>query len=227
MTTVIAFAGEQFSGKSTAAKYIAKKYGAKIYSFATKLKQMCDEFIRHFTSLHGPESVYLVLGDEKKPYDASALYDEKWKEAWLCLAINSTDCLKLFTLRWFMRIVGTEMGRNYLGKDLWYVQTFKQIQADGAKLAVIDDCRFPNEAEWLHSMGAATIKLTRDDLPPATEGHESEMGISMINPEHIAATVSSHPSPEAEHLISELEEALAKVVSERPEIRRALNVGRI
>lgn len=61
-----------------------------------------------------------------------------------------------------MQKFGTEACRQNLRDDIWVKSVEKRIS--GAKDAnwVITDCRFPNEADFVHSVGGFMIMLDRD-----------------------------------------------------------------
>lgn len=60
------------------------------------------------------------------------------------------------TPRHAMQTLGTEWGRDCMGKDFW-VNIWKERAATG--LIVVDDCRFANEANAVRSMGGVVIRL--------------------------------------------------------------------
>jgi hypothetical protein len=82
--------------------------------------------------------------------------------------------------RQFMQWLGTDLGRNMIGKDVWtraWKRSVDNIEIDtfGPLLIVADDVRFPDEAEMIRSMGGKIIRVLRDGAG-STSGaeHESE-----------------------------------------------------
>lgn len=86
------------------------------------------------------------------------------------------------TPRWAMQSLGTEWGRDCIGKDIW-------INAMEAKLNlywhnaphhkfVIDDIRFPNEVELIHRLGGTLWRIDRPGL--TAESHPSESQIMTL-----------------------------------------------
>lgn len=76
------------------------------------------------------------------------------------------------TPRYLMQAVGTELGRNLIGEDFWILLWLHRVV--GAKRVVVDDCRFPNEAGAVRSLGGVIIKL--EGRGGIAGGHESEKG---------------------------------------------------
>lgn len=76
------------------------------------------------------------------------------------------------TPRHLMQALGTELGRNLIGEDFWIRLWLHRVAA--AKRVVVDDCRFPNEAAAVRSLGGVIIKL--EGRGGIAGGHESEKG---------------------------------------------------
>jgi len=81
----------------------------------------------------------------------------------------------IMTAREVMQYVGTEIFRKMYG-NVWADSTIKRIIADGSEVAVITDCRFPNEVKAVQSAGGKVVRLTRG---PAsyTDLHASETAL--------------------------------------------------
>lgn len=63
-----------------------------------------------------------------------------------------------------MQIIGTDMFRK-LYTNVWVDCTIRKILIDKPSLAVITDCRFPNEVEAIKNAGGKVIRLTRNKHP--------------------------------------------------------------
>ena len=157
MTNIIAFSGRKQSGKSTSADHIKSiieehKYNLsyKIYSFADPLKQdICINIL-------GLTNDQCYGSDD----DKNTLTDLWW------------DGVQL-TAREAMEIIGTKLFRT-LKTNVWVDATINKIKKDNVDLALIADCRFPNEAEAVRNAGGYNIRL---DLDPFHSQSTSESSL--------------------------------------------------
>lgn len=159
---IIAFAGRKQSGKTTCSEFVQKYFNgvvepfnsAKIYNFADPLKQ--DICIN-------------ILG--LTPYQCYGTDDQK---------NELVDCYwdsKQLTAREVMQMVGTDMFRA-MQKNVWSSATIRKIQNEKPELAIIADCRFPNEVDAVKGAGGIVIKLTRN---PHDSDHASEIALDPNN----------------------------------------------
>lgn len=73
-------------------------------------------------------------------------------------------------LQWY----GTDFWRQFMGvPDYWLKRFESRIDGTTAPV-VVDDCRFPNEADLLRDKGFIIIKLNRDDKANPGSNHVSE-----------------------------------------------------
>lgn len=162
MTKIIAFAGRKQSGKTTCSEFILKYYngaiepfnGARIYNFADPLKRDICMNILGLTY----EQCYGEDIDKNKETDI----------VW--------DGRKL-TAREVMQFVGTDIFRK-MKNDVWAGATIKKIQQEKPELAIIADCRFPNEVDAIKNAGGLIIKLNRN---PHNSDHASETALDENN----------------------------------------------
>jgi hypothetical protein len=156
MTKIIAFAGRKQSGKTTCSEFVANIVignsigNVKIYNFADPLKQ--DICIN-------------ILG---LTYDQCYGSDESKNELVNCFWEN-----KQLTAREVMQMVGTDMFRA-MQTNVWSSATVRKIQQEKPTVAIIADCRFPNEVDAIRKVGGLVIKLTRN---PYNSDHLSEMAL--------------------------------------------------
>jgi hypothetical protein len=68
-----------------------------------------------------------------------------------------TDLLGGKTPRYAMQTLGTEWGRDLIGENFW-VDHWRQ-EADKHELVVVEDCRFPNEAQAIRDKGGYIVKV--------------------------------------------------------------------
>jgi hypothetical protein len=163
---IIAFAGRKQSGKTTSCEYVKHlicqnsssldvrncgDFPIKIYNFADPLKQLCIN----------------ILGlTEEQCYGT----DENKNE--------TVDCYwpgidAQMTAREVLQYVGTDVFRR-MQNHVWSSATIRLIEKEKPKLALIADCRFPNEVDAVKKAGGMVIKLNRN-LYEST--HESETAL--------------------------------------------------
>lgn len=161
MTKIIAFAGRKQSGKSTACEFISSiislpnnKLTHKIYSFADPLKQdICMNILGlTYDQCYGSDD------------DKNSLTHLTWNNQKL-------------TARDVMQIVGTEMFRA-MYPEVWVNALINKILADNLEVALICDCRFPNEVEIVQKHHGHVLRLTRD---PFHSDHHSERALDKEN----------------------------------------------
>lgn len=161
MTKIIAFAGRKQSGKTTCSQFVENIFThtnpsgfAKIYNFADPLKQ---EICINILGL----SYNQCYGDD---IDKNTTTDIFWDG-------------KNLTAREVMQFVGTDLFRK-MKHDVWAGATINRINREKPSMAIIADCRFPNEVDVVRSAGGIVIKLTRD---PYHSDHSSETALDNIN----------------------------------------------
>jgi hypothetical protein len=162
MTKIIGFAGRKQSGKTTCSEFVAKYYngsiapfnGAKIYNFADPLKKDICINILGLTY----DQCY---GDDVSKNQYTEVY---WNGVRL-------------TAREVMQVVGTDIFRK-MKKDVWASSTIVKIKNEQPELAIIADCRFPNEVEAIRDAGGLVIKLARN---PYNSDHDSETALDETN----------------------------------------------
>lgn len=143
---VIALTGLAGSGKSTASKYLIEKHGYQLVKFAGPLKDMLRA---------------IGLGEGH--------IEGAHKETDLAMLSGRTP-------RYAMQTLGTEWGRKCMGEDFWtnlWRSRVDGVLAFGGRV-VVDDCRFPNEADEVRKLGGAVWRLVgRGGIAGS---HESEAG---------------------------------------------------
>jgi hypothetical protein len=120
------------------------------------------------------EVVMVLFGLERENIwgsneDKNKLTHVKWKDVYkLCpnielehLEENRED--EFLTHRELLEVFGTDICR-ILYNDCWVQALFKNIVFQGYPFVVIADCRFPHEIEYAKSLGAKTVRLTRNIL---------------------------------------------------------------
>ncbi|UYE95911.1 hypothetical protein KNLIENLN_00099 [Sinorhizobium phage NV1.1.1] len=128
---LVALTGAAGSGKSTATKFLVERHGYTLVKFAGPLKDMLRAIGLDEDEIEG----------EAKERPSGEL------------------CGK--TPRHAMQTLGTEWGRRCVGDGFWIGLWRRRVEtdlADGGRV-VVDDCRFPNEAEAVRQLGGMIIKL--------------------------------------------------------------------
>ena len=77
------------------------------------------------------------------------------------------------THREFLQFFGTDICRK-IYEDIWRAKLIEDISRENPLLAVIDDCRFPEEIETIQSSGGKVIHLTRTT---SQDRHASEAAL--------------------------------------------------
>lgn len=160
---IIAFAGRKQSGKTTSAQFVANEFvgqahgHAKIYNFADPLKtDICMNVLGlTFEQCYGTDN------------QKNELVNCYW---------NS----KQLTAREVMQLVGTDMFRK-LQNNVWADATIIKINKEKPDLALIADCRFPNEVDVVKKAGGMVIKLNRN---PFNSDHDSETALDYNKYDH-------------------------------------------
>jgi hypothetical protein len=136
----------------------------KIYNFADVLK---NDICMNMLGL----SYGQCYGDDDKK---NTLTDIMWKNmpGYEISNLNSLDHdpSGYMTARQVMQFVGTDMFRK-MKTDVWVRSTINKILNEQPEVAIITDCRFPNEVESIKNMGGSVIRLTRN---PFNSDHTSE-----------------------------------------------------
>jgi hypothetical protein len=158
MCNIIAIAGRKQSGKTTSAEFIKKTFednklgSAKIYNFADPLKKdVC-------MNIFGLTYHQCYGSDESK----NELVNCYWP------GTNSK-----MTAREVMQYVGTDVFRK-IQQNVWADATIYKIQSEKPDLAIVADCRFPNEVEVITAVSGLAIKLNRN---PYNSNHASEAAL--------------------------------------------------
>lgn len=130
---IVAFTGLAGAGKSTAALRLVDRHGYTRVKFADPLKAMLR--------------AGLLMNDDE-----------------IEGALKQLPCKKLCgkTPRFGMQSIGTEWGRVLIGEDIW-VNAWRAMVDDLPEVipVVVDDCRFPNEAEAIRAACGHIVHIER------------------------------------------------------------------
>lgn len=172
LPSLIGLMGVAGSGKDTVAKYLAD-YGYGRLAFADAVKQMAV-------------AINPWVGDERTE-TFSLLADIVEQEGW-------DTAKKLVDVRRLLQRIGTEAVRDIVGYDTWVNIIDRKVREawshnllkrpqDGPPRFALTDCRFPNEAEWITSMGGVVWRITRPHETIADPTHPSESLLQSITPD--------------------------------------------
>lgn len=143
MTIKIGISGKQGTGKSTLAQELLSALNktqptAKITPLAGTIKEI--ERLASIGDWIGVESIYRGL---MAPLNLSITLNEIVEEVKVAYKkYPSQDGVKN---RKFLQIIGTELGRDLLGEDIWIDYLFNILDPD-LEVVIIDDVRMENEA---------------------------------------------------------------------------------
>lgn len=169
---IVAFTGKKQSGKTTACAYALRKLNnAIIYSFAKPLKAGVAAFFG-FT-------------DEQTDGEQKDIIDERYS----------------VTPRTVLQIFGTEIMQEKIydvipeldipKRKFWcerFRQEYKRLTKFGVKHFLIDDLRFPHEAETIKELGGIIVRINRTDLEESEDNHASEQEMDEIEQDFTVVT---------------------------------------
>jgi hypothetical protein len=159
--TIIALSGYATSGKDSVADILVEDYGFVKYAWADSLRAAAAALNPIVD--YGTNGEFIRYNDVVAQYgynEAKAMFPE---------------------VRNVLQRIGTEVGRNIIGDNVWVDATFKQI-ADERSLTdniVISDTRFPNEAYAVQARSESKNYVGRVNRPgvgPVTD-HPSETSL--------------------------------------------------
>jgi hypothetical protein len=198
MPNFIVISGRKQSGKTTSAnylKFLLENLGWEVHitSFATPIKEFCKDILGlTHEQVYGTEEQkntpthikWDTMPDEiKKRYgefkdSSSFAFEEKVALPLMPYHHYSASGGYIIaptgpmTAREVMQIFGTDIFRNFFDYEIWAKAPFKKFKDSEFDFVIIDDCRFPNEAEASKAQDAVLIRLTRDVL--GADQHISE-----------------------------------------------------
>jgi hypothetical protein len=150
--TVISISGYAQVGKDTLAGFLIEQ-GYKRLAFADSLRDALW-VLNPWVPIHGGERYYqLQTVVDLLGWDDAKAHPE---------------------IRRLLQVMGTEVGRQILGENVWVDLLKRKIEPEGKY--VVTDTRFPNEFKALRDLGAQMVRVTRDGIGPVN-GHKSETAL--------------------------------------------------
>jgi hypothetical protein len=135
------------SGKGAFSEYLIERKNFKKLSFADPVKDAASAIFGWDRDL--------LQGDTQESRDWREKEDKEWSQVFG----------EKFTPRSALQQIGTEIGRNYFHPDLWLHSLRIRYQKIGKANAIIDDCRFPNEINFINSIGGKLFVVERGPRP--------------------------------------------------------------
>lgn len=179
----IALIGKARAGKTTTANAL-KNLDYQQISFADPVKEATARMLTTFEQyILFPQGTQYVAPEQLPIVTVDNIQREKSHPA----------------IRKLLQVVGTEIGREWFGPDtIWIDMLVEKIEKMDGPL-VIDDCRFPNEAEALKQQGFFLVKLQRDEIDriDALVGELEEKGYDGEALERQLDAILDHPSERA------------------------------
>jgi hypothetical protein len=165
------------SGKSTAAKLFAGRAGTGAWftqrSFAAPVRRLAYDLALHFGEDAQIAYSTIIEGiDKEVPMPV--------------LGKSAVD--------WLI-CVGTKLGREFVGPDVWVSRMECLIEADtvDGEGVVIDDVRFPNERDMIRRMGGVLIGIRR---PGATVSEARRAAEGLLTFDDMDAVIDNDGSIE-------------------------------
>ena len=162
MGLLIGLTGPPASGKDEVARYLIEAHGFKRVAFADEIRRaalVLDPYVGESRRLSE------IVGDHGWDYCKS-----NWLE-----------------VRRLLQVLGTELGRDLHGQDVWVDMVFDAVhQLDAGQPIVITDVRFHNEAAAVRSHGGRIVRLNRSSpSPDVVMAHLSEVESAGISPDYV------------------------------------------
>lgn len=172
-------------GKDSTARVLVERYGFTRYALADMLKE----------TVLALNPIVLVDDDDEANTGVEAGFYRLDELTGFGYEPEQVKGVK--EVRRLYQAMGTDAGRNVLGEDVW-VQALESVIGeklyDQRSRVVISDVRFPNEADWIHSLGGELWRVKRyvelsgsEKLVPYDNGigteHPSEAMIERLNPD--------------------------------------------
>lgn len=157
---VIGVNGYARSGKDTIADILVEQCGFKRMAFADKLREAAYVLNPYVIDATGYEHAPLAWVIDHHGWNGYK--DSVWGE----------------DVRGILQRLGTEVGRNILGQNIWVDAILNDLDDDGKY--VFTDCRFANEAEAVTELWGHVWRVDRPGVGPAND-HISEIGIDDWN----------------------------------------------
>jgi hypothetical protein len=156
----IGFAGNRGAGKDECCKILRYRYGFAIRGFSDPVYDQLDILNPDIRLWDSKLATHKTIRYKTAVNRYGPDYTKR----------NSTD------VRQYLRLLGTECGRDFWGEDCWVRIMDSRMRLD--ERTAIRDIRFPNEVSFLRAQPDSLlicVQSTREQ--PADPAHESEVAI--------------------------------------------------
>lgn len=154
---IIGLSGYARSGKNEVANILVNEFEFEQRAFADKLR----EALYALNPMCGRDSDY---SDRPVIYVQDVIDEFGWD--------GVKETVHSYEIRRLLQRMGTEMGREVLGDTTWVDAATQNLP----ERLVFTDCRFPNEAEKVKSLGGVVIRVKRKGVD-ALNDHASEVSL--------------------------------------------------
>jgi len=151
METIIAVSGYAQSGKDTTADVLVNHHGFTRIAFADSLRDCLMALNPIVDDGLRYKDIISDIGYES----GKAQFPE---------------------MRRLLQAMGTEVGRELLGDDVWVEAAFRRMETSSADRWVITDCRFPNEANAVWRRDGQVWRVERPGVEQVN-AHVSETAL--------------------------------------------------
>lgn len=159
---ILGISGYAQVGKDTVAGFTQER-GLIPVAFADKLRE----------SMLALDPIVGVVVDADDDGTVNTLQVHRYSEAMDQLGYEAAKT-QIPEVRALLQRMGTEVGRNVLGGDVWVNALMDSL--DPAKDYVITDMRFPNEWAAVRKASGSTVRIERPGVGPVND-HPSEVSL--------------------------------------------------
>jgi Ni2+-binding GTPase involved in maturation of urease and hydrogenase len=178
---LVGLGGLKGSGKDTLGQHLVDSINEKGERFAIRIG-LADNLKRYCVDEYGMDMDICHADNHTKNTTLSPVLWENMPTGIQHKYLNSrADDIKL-TYREALQIIGTDLGRDEFGEDIWlerFTQAVNTITSDKPITVVITDVRFDNEAKFVMNNGGHVVRIMSDQKP--NDHHVTEMGITHYN----------------------------------------------
>lgn len=164
MVRIIAFSGRKHCGKSTLAELCTRRYGFQMLYFADGLKDLVCEML----------CISRETLDQTKDIPQRIQINVPFIERTFNVTGVKSHC---DSIRDMLQYIGTDIIRT-TNPD-WHIQQLaRNIRSDKV---CIGDCRFPNELDFIRSLGGEAWFIIRPMYTSNVSNHSSEISLRWLD----------------------------------------------